>query len=200
MKHALLVWEELPNPNTYFLVPLPPYQGILLEAHGKFLEKDPANKSLRFLARAVQPAGSMGNYRVDITKPLEGVDISSVFISGVSPKFHQDFASRGPGPYGPVLLVWEELLECTSYFLIPAQEALRYRPYLAQAHGKYIHRDKYSDGLDFLSAVLSDPDLDSEGNQFHAELGGTWLPYRVGIAEPLLGVQISSVFVSGLLG
>lgn len=69
------------------------------------------------------------------------------------------------------LLIWEEIPEDTTLYLLPSEVADKYLDLLTQAHNKFINFSDYNEGLAFLNAALCDEEHIDDNEYFEDENG-----------------------------
>ena len=95
---SLLVFESIPEKTDFYLIPntvADPIRNFLEAAHNKFINADEMNDGLLFLNAALSTedpetwneefrkyVGMLTACKVDNTKPITGVNITAVYLSG----------------------------------------------------------------------------------------------------------------------
>jgi hypothetical protein len=95
------------------------------------------------------------------------------------------------------LIVWQEVSENYTLYVVPNSIADNYINLLNEANGKLINPDEYYNGLSFLYNAIRDnvSDCDSEvSSKWHC----VFAQYRVSSEKPI-DTNISRVIMSGLL-
>ena len=91
------------------------------------------------------------------------------------------------------LLIWEEVPETTSLYLIPSEEAVKYEKFLTLAHMKLYNCDEVNDGMRFVNTAL--------GSEFpepgFEEYLGIFRNYKWDQDKPIVNKTINAVYVTG---
>jgi len=97
-----------------------------------------------------------------------------------------------------VLLVYDESVEGTKLYLLPREEANKYRSVLEGCQNKFINSDDCTPDMEQLSAMLATKP-EHVPNPDMQQYACIWTRYLVPLEEPLHDVQIVRVYYSGFL-
>ena len=105
------------------------------------------------------------------------------------------------------LLIWEQVPESTTLYVIPDSKIVpQMREWLRAAHNKFINADEENDGMTFLNVALCENKSDvPEDSRFYPFVG-IFVPYKLGPdpfesdgSGPTKFDKILSVYVSGFV-
>lgn len=95
------------------------------------------------------------------------------------------------------VLVYEEVPEECSLYLIPNDVADQYREFLEKAHAHYTNTDGDNEGTDFLNIALEAPAFaDKDKPNPHSSI---FVQYKQEKDKPIIGQPITHVYVSGFV-
>jgi len=94
------------------------------------------------------------------------------------------------------LLVWEEVPENHTFYLIPDSVVVtEFRKWLNEAHGHFINSDETNDGMKFLNTALAESDPE-KGFETHL---GIFRKYKHTSKGPIVNKHITHVYLSGFV-
>lgn len=96
------------------------------------------------------------------------------------------------------LIIWENVPESLTLYIIPNEIADKYRNFLEQAHGTYINSGKENEGTNFVNNAIAEgkyEEYEGSNEDYH----GLFASYKVNGEAPVAGVDINYVYYTGFL-